>query len=192
MISSISEIRQVHRPLINIVIDIAVTPRSRTLISRGIIDHWSYIIRLVLNHLSMQELIEYDVRFSAIKISKLCATFLDRCLVRTVSVVVVQMKTSGTGRGTRTVTSAKRREIARFNFVRLLAEATGREDHPRGKELLGGTRVLVFFPPLLPPSLCEKEMRPSSLGKRKCAAKSTTVCQMQSGPSTRILSCIYL
>lgn len=93
----------------------------------------------------MQELIEYDVRFSAIKIGELRVTFLDRCFVRTVSVVLVQMKTSGTGRGTRTVTSAKRREIARFNFVRLLAEATGREDHPRGKELLGGTRVLVFF-----------------------------------------------
>lgn len=29
MIFSISEIRQVHRPLINIVIDITVTPRSR-------------------------------------------------------------------------------------------------------------------------------------------------------------------
>lgn len=40
--------------------------------------------------------------------------------------------------GMRTVTSTERREIARCNFARLLAEVTRREDQPRGKELLGG------------------------------------------------------
>lgn len=46
----------------------------------------------------------------------------------------------------RTVTSTERREIARRNFVRLLAEATRREDYPRGKELLGDARdARIFF-----------------------------------------------
>lgn len=47
--------------------------------------------------------------------------------------------------GMRTVMSTERREIARCNFVRLLAEATCREDYLRGKELLGSARMRVFF-----------------------------------------------
>lgn len=47
--------------------------------------------------------------------------------------------------GMRTVMSTERREIARCNFVRLLAEATCREDYLRGKELLGRARGCAYF-----------------------------------------------
>lgn len=62
--------------------------------------------------------------------------------------------------GARIVTSAKRREIARRNFARLLAEATRREDPSSWKRASWrheGARIFSCSPPLFR----EKEMRPS-------------------------------
>jgi len=47
--------------------------------------------------------------------------------------------------GMRTVMSTERREIVRCNFVRLLAEATCREDYLRGKDLLGRMQRCAYF-----------------------------------------------
>lgn len=61
---------------------------------------------------------------------------------------VSQMKVEGLGKRECwecTVMSMERHEIARCNFVRLLAETTCREDYLREKEVLGRARGCAYF-----------------------------------------------
>lgn len=99
-----------------------------------------------------------------------------------------QVKLEGPGKGTtemRMVTSAKRREIVRRNFARLLSEATPREEPSSRKRASWrheGARIFSSPPP--PPPIPREKGNATFLSGKKRAKTSMTVCQMQSGPST--------